>query len=133
MSLVQRLRERLDNMDWRPSWDSALMGATGVILGGGLGWLSGLYGACCDNLLSARIVTADAQTLDVDETTEPDLFWALARRGANFGVTTNFEARLYPIQSVLGGDIHFAVGDARAVLRGFSDLMRDAPDGSKRR
>ncbi len=105
------------------------VGATGVILGGGLGWLSGLYGACCDNLLSARIVTADAQTLDVNETTEPELFWALRGAGANFGVTTNFEARLFPLQSVLGGDIHFAVSDARAVLRGFSDLMRDAPDG----
>jgi len=34
------------------------VGATGVILGGGLGWLSGLFGACCDNLVSARLVTA---------------------------------------------------------------------------
>jgi hypothetical protein len=30
---------------------------------------------------------------------------------------------------VLGGDIHFAVRDARAALRGFRDLMHEAPDG----
>jgi FAD/FMN-containing dehydrogenase len=34
------------------------VGAAGVILGGGLGWLSGFHGASCDNLLSARMVTA---------------------------------------------------------------------------
>jgi hypothetical protein len=105
------------------------VGATGVTLGGGLGWLSGLYGAACDNLLSARLVTAAAESLDVNAGTDPDLFWGLRGAGANFGVTTSFEARLHPIDKVLGGDVHFAVGDARAVLRGFRDLMSEAPDG----
>ena len=104
------------------------VGATGVTLGGGLGWLSGLHGACCDNLLSARIVTADSQTIDVDETNNPDLFWALRGAGANFGVTTSFEAQLHPLKTVLGGDIHFAATDARAVISGFRELMREAPD-----
>src|SRR4029078_4914682 len=50
--------------------------ATGVTLGGGLGWLSGLFGASCDNLLSARLVTAALRTLDVKSHTDPDLFSA---------------------------------------------------------
>jgi FAD/FMN-containing dehydrogenase len=105
------------------------VGATGVTLGGGLGWLSGLFGASCDNLLSARVVTADTKTLDVTADTHPDLFWGMCGAGANFGVTTSFEARLHSIGKVLGGDIHFAVRDARAVLRGFRDIMHEAPDG----
>lgn len=105
------------------------VGATGVTLGGGLGWLSGLHGACCDNLLAARVVTADSRTLDVDERGDPDLFWGLRGAGANFGVTTALEARLHPVGDVIGGDIHYAVRDARAVLRGFRDVMRGAPDG----
>lgn len=104
------------------------VGATGVILGGGLGWLAGLFGASCDNLLSARIVTADGRTVDVNADTDPDLFWAIRGAGANFGVTTSFEARLYPLTTVVAGDIHYAVRDARAVLRGFREVMRDAPD-----
>jgi FAD/FMN-containing dehydrogenase len=103
--------------------------ATGVTLGGGLGWLSGLFGACCDNLLAARLVTADATTIDVNAESDPDLFWALRGAGANFGVTTNFEAQLHSIGTVLAGDIHFAVRDAREVMRGFRDIMHDAPDG----
>ena len=35
-------------------------GIAGYTLGGGLGWLMGLYGLTVDNLLSAEIVTADA-------------------------------------------------------------------------
>src|SRR4051812_4537644 len=105
------------------------VGATGLTLGGGLGWLSGLFGASCDTPLSARLVTADARTLDVNGETDPDLFWALRGAGANFGVTTSFEARLHPVGPVVAGDVHYAVRDARAVLRGFRELMHGAPDG----
>lgn len=104
------------------------VGATGVTLGGGLGWLSGLYGACCDNLLSARLVTANANVIEVTEQSDGDLFWALRGAGANFGVTTSIETRLQPIGSVLGGDVHYATADARTVLHGFHHLMREAPD-----
>src|SRR5437867_3247790 len=104
------------------------VGASGVILGGGLGWLSGLHGASCDNLLSARVVAADARVLTADSDHNPDLFWALRGAGANFGVTTSFECQLHPIGPVTGGDIHYSVRDARVVLRFFRELMDEAPD-----
>ena len=104
------------------------VGASGVILGGGLGWLSGLHGASCDNLLSARVVAADGRVLAADSDRNPDLFWALRGAGANFGVTTSFECRLHPIGPVTGGDIHFSVRDARVVLRFFRELMDESPD-----
>jgi hypothetical protein len=104
------------------------VGASGVILGGGLGWLSGLHGASCDNLLSARVVAADGHVLAADSQRHPDLFWALRGAGANFGVTTSFECRLHPIGAVTGGDIHYSVRDARVVLRFFRELMDEAPD-----
>src|SRR5881628_1254180 len=105
------------------------VGASGVILGGGLGWLSGLHGASSDNLLSARVVAADGRVLTADNERNPDLFWALRGAGANFGVTTSFECRLHPIGPVTGGDIHYSVRDARVVLRFFRELMDEAPDG----
>src|SRR5262249_34081873 len=104
------------------------VGAAGVTLGGGLGWLSGLHGASCDNLLSARMVTADARILSVDAERNPDLLWALQGAGANFGVTTSFECRLYSLGPVTSGVIYYPVGDARAVLRFFRGLMAEAPD-----
>jgi FAD/FMN-containing dehydrogenase len=104
------------------------VGASGIILGGGLGWLSGLHGASCDNLLSARVVDADARVLTADPRHNPDLFWALRGAGANFGVTTSFECRLRRIGPVTGGDIHYSPRDARTVLRFFRELLDEAPD-----
>ena len=104
------------------------VGATGVTLGGGLGWLSGLHGASCDNLLSARVVTADGRVLTADGERHPDLFWALRGAGANFGVTTSFECQLHPLGPITGGDIHYSVRNARVVLRFFRELMDEAPD-----
>lgn len=104
------------------------VGATGVTLGGGLGWLSGIHGASCDNLLSARIVTAAGTVLSADNETNGDLFWALRGAGANFGVTTSFESQLHPIGPITGGDIHYSPRDARVVLRSFRELMDAAPD-----
>jgi FAD/FMN-containing dehydrogenase len=104
------------------------VGAAGVTLGGGLGWLSGLHGAACDNLLSARMVTADGRILSVDAERNPDLSWALRGAGANFGVTTSLDCRLHPVGPVTSGDIYYPVREARPVLRFFRNLMAEAPD-----
>jgi FAD/FMN-containing dehydrogenase len=104
------------------------VGAAGVTLGGGLGWLSGLYGAACDNLLHCRLITADGRTLSVDGEHNPDLLWAVRRAGANFGVVTSFDCRLHPVGPVTSGDIYYPVRDARAVVRFFRDFMAEAPD-----
>ncbi|HXT23925.1 MAG TPA: FAD-binding oxidoreductase [Candidatus Eisenbacteria bacterium] len=104
------------------------VGAAGVTLGGGLGWLSGLHGASCDNLLSARMVTADGRILSVDAERNPDLLWALRGAGANFGVTTTLECRLHSASPITSGEIYYPVREARPVLRFFRDLMAAAPD-----
>lgn len=105
------------------------VGASGVTLGGGLGWLSGMHGASCDNLLSARVVAADGRVLTADSERNSDLFWALRGAGANFGVTTSMECQLHPVGPVTGGDIHYSVRQARVVLRFFRELMDESPDG----
>jgi len=79
------------------------IGVGGLTLGGGLGWLLGKYGATCDNLLAAEIVTADGQMLSVDTNDNPELFWAVRGGGGNFGIATNFVYRAHPVGRVLGG------------------------------
>jgi hypothetical protein len=104
------------------------VGAAGVTLGGGLGWLSGLHGAACDNLLSARMVTADGRILSVDAERNQDLLWALRGAGANFGVTISFDCRLHSVGPITSGDIYYSIREARPVLRFFRNLMAEAPD-----
>ena len=72
-------------MGWLRCLGSAQVSAlTGITLGGGLGWLSGLHGAACDNLLSARVVTADGRMAVCRCGEQPGLVVGPSRRGREF-------------------------------------------------
>jgi len=100
----------------------------GLALGGGLGWLSGQFGATCDNLMSARLITADGRTLTADSTTNPDLFWAIRGAGGNFGIATSFQYQLHPVKEFLAGSFVYPATRARALLQFFREYMSSAPD-----
>ncbi|MFD3874133.1 FAD-binding oxidoreductase [Streptomyces sp. NPDC058623] len=103
-------------------------GVGGLTLGGGIGHLARGLGLSCDNLVSADVVTADGELLVADEEQHPDLFWALRGGSGNFGAVTSFEFRLAPVRDVYGGPMLFELKDAGAVLRGFRELIADAPE-----
>ena len=59
------------------------VGIAGLTLGGGLGFLMSKYGAACDIVLSAHIVTVDGRQLEASQSSNPDLFWAPFSHGLN--------------------------------------------------
>jgi len=75
-----------------PAGSCPTVGIGGLALGGGVGLASRKLGTTSDNLVSARIVTADGRLSTCDATTEPDLFWACrGGGGGNFGIVTALE------------------------------------------
>lgn len=83
--------------------DTGSVGIGGITLGGGVGYLVRKYGLTIDALLAAEIVTADGQLLHIDDTSHPDLFWAIRGGGGNFGVVTRFKFRLHEVNTIVGG------------------------------
>src|SRR5258706_755550 len=83
--------------------DTGSVGIGGITLGGGVGYLVRKYGLTIDSLLAAEVVTADRQTLNVDEKNHPDLFWAIRGGGGNFGVATRFKFQLHEVDNIYGG------------------------------
>ena len=63
-----------------PSGSCPTVGIGGLALGGGHGLAGRRFGLTSDNLLAARVVTADGRVRHVDADTNEDLFWALQRR-----------------------------------------------------
>jgi len=104
------------------------VGIAGLTLGGGEGLLMPKYGAACDNLISAELVTVDGRRIEASQNSNPDLFWAIRGGGGNFGVATAFEYRLHPVNKVLAGTITYPPGRISELLQAFLSLVTTAPD-----
>lgn len=83
--------------------DTASVGIGGLATGGGIGYLVRSHGLTIDNIMSARVATADGAIVVASPIEHPDLFWAIRGGGSNFGVVTEFTVRLAPVDNVLGG------------------------------
>ena len=104
------------------------VGIAGLTLGGGEGALMPKYGAACDNLLSARVVTVDGREVEASQNSNPDVFWAIRGGGGNFGVVTALEYRLHPVSEVLAGELVYPPGRIPEILQAYVKFMRAAPD-----
>jgi FAD/FMN-containing dehydrogenase len=112
-----------------PTGNVSMTGVAGLTLGGGLGWIARKHGPACDNLLSARVVTAAGERVTASAEENPDLLWGLRGGGGNFGVVTSFEYRLHPVgPHVIAGGVLHAFSDAPEVFRFYADFVATAPD-----
>jgi hypothetical protein len=110
-----------------PSGVVSHTGASGLILGGGTGWLTRRFGLSCDNVEGFSLVTVEGSVVRANANENSDLFWALRGGGGNFGVVTEFEVKLHPLTSVLWAEGLSPEADIRRLLEGWRDFMAEAP------
>jgi FAD/FMN-containing dehydrogenase len=104
------------------------VGAAGLTLGGGLGYLTRRFGWAVDNLEEVQIVTADGQIRTASRDENSDLFWAVRGAGANLGVVTRFTFRLHEVgPTVYGGLIAWPFERAEEILQTYRTLTTEAP------
>jgi FAD/FMN-containing dehydrogenase len=102
-------------------------GVTGLTLGGGIGHLTAQYGLTCDNLIAAELVTPAGGVVRTSEDQSPELLWGLRGGGGNFGVVTQAEYRLHPLERVVGGGLEYEGEGVAEALRRLRDLVAAAP------
>jgi hypothetical protein len=89
-----------------------------------------LIGRGSDNIISARLISAEGSIVEANETTNPDLLWALRGAGQFFGLVLELGIQTYPY-SLLGtaGGSHsmttfiFAPAQAEAVCHAINQLV----------
>lgn len=102
------------------------VGASGLVLSGGMGPLLRKHGLTCDNLFSLDIVMADGQVITATaENEHQDLFWACRGGGAgNFGVVVSMQMKVYPAEKVtwfnIGWDWNAPVGQ---IIQAWQDFF----------
>ena len=114
-----------------PSGVVSHTGASGLILGGGTGWLTRRFGLSCDNVERFTLVTADSSIVRADSKENQDLYWALRGGGGNFGVVTEFEVELHPLRAVVLAEGLTPQSEIRALLEYWRDVMAEAPHDLK--
>ncbi|HET9419808.1 MAG TPA: FAD-binding oxidoreductase [Nocardioides sp.] len=119
----------LDPYDWGlTSGDTTSVGVGGLTLGGGMGWMVRRHGLAIDNLVSARVVTADGNLLTASDDENADLFWAIRGGGGNFGVVVDFDFVAQEVGSVHYGAVTYQLDDPVRLMVRWRDAMRVAPE-----
>ncbi|OUR94635.1 hypothetical protein A9Q87_03090 [Flavobacteriales bacterium 34_180_T64] len=104
-------------------------GIAGLTLGGGIGYLGRKYGLTLDNLISAKLITADGKLINASAHENSDLFWALRGGGGNFGVVSSFEFKTYKVgPDVMVAQVFYPIEDAKEVLQFYREFTAKAPD-----
>ena len=109
-----------------PSGVVSHTGASGLILGGGTGWLTRRFGLSCDNVEAFTLITADSSIVRADSKENADLFWALRGGGGNFGIVTEFQLKLHPLKAVVLAEGLTPEAGIRPLLECWRDFMPDA-------
>ncbi|KAI8933467.1 hypothetical protein NX059_009205 [Plenodomus lindquistii] len=80
-----------------------LVGVGGLLLGGGLSFLSAQEGFAADNIIGWETVVANGSIVNIDARVHPDLAQAMRGSGSQFGIVTKFTVNVHPIGDVWGG------------------------------
>jgi hypothetical protein len=82
-------------------------GVGGLVLGGGLSYMSTQYGWAASSVLEYEIVFANGTISHINNGNYPDIFKALKGGGNNFGVITNYRLQAHRQGLIWGGNLVF--------------------------
>lgn len=109
------------------------VGVGGLILGGGISFLSGTRGFACDNVAAFEVVLADGRIVQASKATNANLFWALKGGGNNFGIVTNIRMQAVTSRPVWGGLTMMSpeiIPQAAEALVEFTGRVNEDPDSN---
>ncbi|EPS27469.1 hypothetical protein PDE_02412 [Penicillium oxalicum 114-2] len=99
-----------------PGGRTGSVGVGGLTLGGGISFLSGRYGG------TIKAVLADGSIVDVNMTSNPDLYWALRGGGSDFAIVTRFDMYSHPQGTMWGGVRNYTIDQVDSILDAYVDF-----------
>lgn len=105
------------------------VGVVGYLLGGGHSpVLSRSQGFASNQITSIEVVTGDGELRTASATENADLFFALRGSKGNVGVVTAVEFGVFPITTIYGGGLWFAIDRLVEILPVWRDWAAKLPE-----
>ena len=109
------------------------VGASGFLLGGGIGFNMRAYGIASDQLVASDIITADGKVRTITSDAgkpEADLFWACrGGGGGNFGVNTSFTLTTFEARPVTVFDLTWNGSEPKRIFTALMKALDAGPVG----
>src|SRR5215208_2784980 len=113
-----------------PSGSCPSVGIGGLALGGGHGLAGRRFGLTSDNVMAARVVTADGRVRHVDADTNEVLYWACrGGGGGNFGIVTSLSLRPRRAPGAAWFSVSWPWPQADEALAAWQRFAPEAPPG----
>jgi FAD/FMN-containing dehydrogenase len=114
-----------------PAGSCPSVGLGGHALGGGIGLAGRRFGLTTDNIIGARVITADGRLREAGHSAGEDdeLLWALRGAGAgNFGIVTRLRMRTHRVGPTAWFSVSWPWASAGDALDAWQRLVPGAPD-----
>jgi FAD/FMN-containing dehydrogenase len=111
-----------------PSGSCPSVGIAGLALGGGHGLAGRRFGLTSDNLIEARVVTADGRVRQVDADTNEALYWACrGGGGGNFGIATSLTLKTHRARGAAWFIVSWPWSQVEEALAAWQAFAPEAP------
>lgn len=105
-------------------------GVGGLVLGGGLSYMSAQYGWSASSVIEYELVLANGTITTASATNNPDLYKALKGGGNNFAIIVSYTLQTYRQGDIFGGNLFFQHSDETAAkllkaVRDFTEYNTD--------
>jgi FAD binding domain len=97
---------------------ASVTGHVGWAFSGGFGPFVNAFGLGVDQIISAKVITADGVLREADN----ELLWGIKGAGGAFGVITEAKFKAYPLPKMLGGMLVFKFNEAEAIIEGLQRM-----------
>ncbi|KAF2007361.1 FAD-binding domain-containing protein [Amniculicola lignicola CBS 123094] len=104
------------------------VGVGGLVLGGGMSFLSPQYGWAVNNVVEFEVVLANGTIVTASTSSHPNLYKALKAGGNNYGIVTAYTLVAHPQGQIWGGTVVFTADKADTLLAALRDFTEENPD-----
>ncbi|TEY73411.1 hypothetical protein BOTCAL_0078g00040 [Botryotinia calthae] len=106
----------------------SLVGIGGLIVGGGYSWFAPQEGFVADTVINFELVVGNGSIINMNATSNSDLFVGLKGGGNNFGIVTRYDIKAFPFNKLWGGIMVYPTTTAKAQTNFFTNFTNHISD-----